>query len=285
MRCYGYNDEEAMRLAKQKLWPMVLTRLTKTIPGHSLATLLSALLAAEQIAKDNDTENKVKETKGRHEYYLGIGKEGQKRRKVRRAMLAAATTRSKRPIPDDQPGETRDTNAGREEMGTTAINQDEQPEDEETNDEPDGDERVARHRQALSRVINRWTTIPMPSEKDWRDATKEDPDTNYIYETLDNGNRLNYRQLENKRYYKEWTDGKLEAEAGMLYQWEEPPKATRIRQLRRKVVPAKLRQTIFVAFHATPMAGHVGLYKTYWRILVARFWWPGIYTYVWRMTT
>jgi hypothetical protein len=46
----------------------------------------------------------------------------------------------------------------------------------------------------------------------------------------------------------------------------------------------KLRQTIFVAFHATPMAGHVGLYKTYWRI-VARFWWPGLYTYVRRMMT
>jgi hypothetical protein len=283
MRCYGYNDEEAMHLAKQKTWPMVLTRLTETIPGHSLATLLSALLAAEQVAKDSDTENEVKETKGRYEYYLGIGKESQKRRKVRRAMLAAVTARSKRPIPDNMPGETRDISAGREELGMTTINHDEQPEDEENNDEPDGDERVARHGQVLSRVINRWTTIPMPSEKDWRDATKEDPNTNYIYETLDNGNRLNYGRLENKRYYKEWTDGKLEAEAGMLYQWEEP-KATRIRQLQKKVVPAKLRQTIFVAFHATPIAGHVGLYKTYWRI-VAQFWWPGIYTYVRRMTT
>jgi hypothetical protein len=163
-------------------------------------------------------------------------------------------------------------------LGTTAVNQDEQPEEEENENEQDGNQRTARHGQVLSRVINRWTTIPMPSEKDWRDATKEDSDTNYIYEMLDNGNRLNYGRLENKRYYKEWTEGKLEVEAGILYQWEEP-KATKIRQLRRKVVPTKLRQTIFVTFHATPMAGHVGLYKTYWRI-VARFWWPGLYTYV-----
>jgi hypothetical protein len=176
---------------------MVLTRLTETIPEHSLATLISALLAAKQIAKDNNTEQEVKETKGRYKYYLGIGKEGQKRRRVRRAMLAAVTTTSKRPIPDDRPGETRDITAGREELGTTNINQGEQPEAEENDDESDGDERVARHGQVLSRVINRWTMIPMPSEKDWRDATKEDPDTNYIY--LDNGNILNYGRLENKR--------------------------------------------------------------------------------------
>jgi hypothetical protein len=126
IRCFGYNDEEATLLARQKTWPTVLTRLTDTIPGHSLATLLSALLAAEQMAKDNDTEDEVKETKGRYEYYLGIGREGPKRRKVRQAMLTAVATRSQRPIPaDDRPGETRDISAGREELGTTAIDQDE----------------------------------------------------------------------------------------------------------------------------------------------------------------
>jgi hypothetical protein len=161
-------------------------------------------------------------------------------------MFTAVATRSQRPIPDDQPGETKDISAGREELGTTAVNQDEQPDEEGNENDQEGAEKTARHRQVLSRVINRWNTIPMPSDKDWRDATKEDPDTNYIYETLNNGNRLNYGQLENRRYYKEWTEGKLEVEAGILYQWEEP-KATKIRQLRRKVVPTKLRQTIFVA--------------------------------------
>jgi hypothetical protein len=113
-------------------------------------------------------------------------------------MLAAVVARSKRPIPDDWEGESRDISAGREELGTTAIDQDEQLEEEENENEPDGDERTARHGQVLSRVINAWTTVPMPSEKDWRDATKEDPDTNYIYETLDNGNRLNYGRLKTR---------------------------------------------------------------------------------------
>jgi hypothetical protein len=61
-------------------------------------------------------------------------------------------------------------------------------------------------------------------------------------------------------------------EEGILYQLEQP-KATRIRQLQRKVVPLTLRPTILAAYHVTPLAGHTGVYKMYWRI-AARFWWP-----------
>jgi hypothetical protein len=58
----------------------------------------------------------------------------------------------------------------------------------------------------------------------------------------------------------------------VIYQYEEP-KATKIRQLRRRVVPKRMRDTIITAYHATPLAGHTGYYKTYWRI-AARFYWP-----------
>jgi hypothetical protein len=37
-----------------------------------------------------------------------------------------------------------------------------------------------------------------------------------------------------------------------------------------------LHQLIYMAYHATPLAGHVGVYKTYWRI-AARYYWPGMY--------
>jgi hypothetical protein len=59
---------------------------------------------------------------------------------------------------------------------------------------------------------------------------------------------------------------------GVVYQLEQP-KVTRIRQFQRKVVPITLRAMILAAYHATPLAGHTGVYKTYWRI-AARFWWP-----------
>jgi Integrase zinc binding domain len=59
-----------------------------------------------------------------------------------------------------------------------------------------------------------------------------------------------------------------------LYQWEEP-RATKIRQLQRRVVPKGLRRHIIVAYQATPLAGHVGIYETYWRI-VTQYWWPSL---------
>jgi hypothetical protein len=173
------------------------------------------LQAAEQLARDEETEQDIKQTQHQHKYYLGINTEGRKRRRIRKAVMAAVTTRSKRPVPNERPGETRDIEEGQRELNINSMNplthaetdDDEEPEQQ---DEDEGtDKRVARHGQALSRVINRWTTIPMPSENDWKEATQADPDTRYICETIDNGNRLNYGILVNKRYYKEWAEGKL----------------------------------------------------------------------------
>jgi hypothetical protein len=67
---------------------------------------------------------------------------------------------------------------------------------------------------------------------------------------------------------------KIELRDSILYQLE-VPKATQIRQLQRKVIPKLLIPTILAPYHTTPLAGHTGYYKTYWRI-AARYWWPGM---------
>jgi len=127
-----------------------------------------------------------------------------------------------------------------------------------------------------ARVLNRWTTIPIPTDETWREEFRLDPDTAYMIQQIVNEHKVKYATLSegNKSYFKQWTEGKLEVENGLLYQWEEP-RATKIRQLRRRVVPKGLRRHIIVAYHATPLAGHVGIYKTYWRI-VTRYWWPSL---------
>ena len=127
----------------------------------------------------------------------------------------------------------------------------------------------------ITRIVNRWTTIAEPTIQEWRQATQEDKDLKLISECLEKGTKLNKAQLNNKGFYEQWAKGKIEREDGLLFQYEEP-KVTRIRQLRRRVVPRSLRQTIIAAYHATPLAGHTGIYKTYWRI-AARFYWPGLY--------
>jgi hypothetical protein len=102
-----------------------------------------------------------------------------------------------------------------------------------------------------------------------------DPDVAYLIQKTKANEVVSYVTLDNKGYYKQWMASKLEVENDILYHYEHPT-ATNIRQLWHPVVPVSLHQLIYTAYHATPLAGHVGVYKTYWRI-VAQYYWPRMY--------
>jgi hypothetical protein len=127
----------------------------------------------------------------------------------------------------------------------------------------------------LTTRITRWTTIPLPSHKKWVDATADDPNLSLIVEAIVEHTQLDRHQLQNKMYYTPFEKGLFEVDDGILYYAKEPA-TMNIRQLRRRVVPKELQHVIIIAFHSTPLAGHVGLYKTFWRI-AARYWWPTYY--------
>jgi hypothetical protein len=122
------------------------------------------------------------------------------------------------------------------------------------------------------RVINRWTTLPLPTTETWIRVTGQDPDLRIITRAMKEKTTPLKAVFSCKKYHDEPIGQRIILEEGILYQLEQP-KATRIRQLQRKIVPLSLRATILAAYHATPLAGHTGVYKTYWRI-AARFWWP-----------
>ena len=124
--------------------------------------------------------------------------------------------------------------------------------------------------------INQATTIPEPSLQTWKNATNSDHDLALIKTALEYNTVLAKEMLNDKRYHKEWMEGRLEHEDGLIFQFEEP-KLRRIRQLRRQVVPRSFRHIIIAAYHSTPIAGHVSMYKTYLRI-ATRFYWPGMST-------
>ena len=128
---------------------------------------------------------------------------------------------------------------------------------------------------ATLKVIKRWTTYPLPALEQWQEASSVDADISYLIDRIKTKRKVVLASLICKRYYAVWAKGQLEVEDDILYQLEHP-KAARIRQLRRRVVPTGLRQVIYTAYHAAPMAGHVGFYKTYWRI-AARYYWPTMY--------
>ena len=124
--------------------------------------------------------------------------------------------------------------------------------------------------------IKRSNTYPLPTRERWIDEVQKDPDIALVVQALAQGGIVEVKDLHNPEYMKAWKKGRVEAVDGILYEYEEP-KASHIRQLRRVVVPASLKPVIIAAYHATPMAGHVSFYKTYYRI-ATRFWWPGMTT-------
>jgi hypothetical protein len=135
--------------------------------------------------------------------------------------------------------------------------------------------RVSDQTPVFQTTLDRWTTIPLPTHKKWAEAVQQDRDLATVLRALENEQHLERHRVSNKKYHDAWEKGQLEQEEGLIYHTGEP-RITLIRQLRRKVVPKSLRQLIITAYHATPLAGHSGIYRTYWRI-VARYWWPRMY--------
>jgi hypothetical protein len=107
------------------------------------------------------------------------------------------------------------------------------------------------------------------------EASKNDKDTAHLIEKLSANAAPIYSKLQCKAYYNHWTLGHLEVQDDILYHWEEP-KMRQIGQLRHQVVPKGMRHLIHVAYHSSGMAGHVGLHKTYYRI-IAGYWWPNVF--------
>lgn len=132
-----------------------------------------------------------------------------------------------------------------------------------------------KHHRVCTTMINRWTTIPLPTHRQWADEIDKDRDLLLVKMAVMEDTVLERHRLANKKYHDAWNKGQLEYEEGLLYHTGEP-KITCVRQLRRRVVPKSLRQIVITAYHATPLAGHSGVYRTYWRI-ASRYWWPRMF--------
>ncbi|CAJ1950366.1 unnamed protein product [Cylindrotheca closterium] len=122
----------------------------------------------------------------------------------------------------------------------------------------------------VSRSIDPFTTLPIPTGEDWQEKCSGDQDISHIIKAICNNKKV---ELTNPTYASELNRDKLEIENGILYQLKEP-KSAPMRQLRRAVVPPRLRATIIAAYHASPMAGHIGFHKDVLqdsrKVLVAR---------------
>ena len=125
----------------------------------------------------------------------------------------------------------------------------------------------------LAQELQQTATLPLPTTAQWQDATTKDWDLHTIAQALRDNRNIQKDAIQSATLYKLWADNMLEEDNGILYHTGRGT-ANR-RHLRVRVVPPRLRQAIFSALHAAPMAGHTGFQKTFWKI-AARYYWPNM---------
>ena len=79
-------------------------------------------------------------------------------------------------------------------------------------------------------VVNRWTTLPLPTQETWIRATDQDPDLPMLTRAIKENTTPPKAEFRCKKYHAELAGHRMLLEDGTLYQLEQP-KATRIRQL------------------------------------------------------
>jgi hypothetical protein len=216
-------------------WKEVFTKLKDTTPMHTWAPMLAALYTAEIEEATQRTTDLYHNKINRND----INESNPDRHFTDgKVSLAHAETEELSPLKTDQHGSD------------------------------------ARAFNLTEKVINGWTTLPLPTMETWINATNQDPDLKLLKTALETNTTPSRALFTDNKCHTELTSQRLILEEGVLYQLEQP-KATRIRKLQQKIVPRTLRATVLAEHHATPLAGHTGACKTYWRI-AARFWWPNM---------
>ena len=131
-------------------------------------------------------------------------------------------------------------------------------------------------------ALQRPSAIPLPSKEQWVQASLKDPDLQLLFHALNDAVPLNRDQLVERRYHDEWKKSRFKIHEGLLVHLD-LPKQAKAQHIFTRVVPPALRQLVFAAYHSSPLAGHMGLAKTYHRI-ATRYWWPTMATDIRRMT-
>ena len=151
--------------------------------------------------------------------------------------------------------------------------------DDDAQDATD-DELHATLRNMLAHEFHQTTTIPLPTTAQWQDETAKDEDMRQIRDAIRNNTEIQPDQIHEQALHKLWAQGQIEEEDGILYHCHQKDHA---RHVRTKIPPPSLRQAIFSALHTSPMAGHTGYQKTYWKI-AARYYWPRMSTDIKQLT-
>ena len=105
--------------------------------------------------------------------------------------------------------------------------------------------------------INETTTIYLPIEEQWRQATAEENDLEYINNILSGPEEtpVESKELIKKGHVKPFHQRHLEFHNGLIF-YHDTPHTARVRRLSLRVVPVKFRKVVMSACHVYSLALH-----------------------------
>jgi hypothetical protein len=120
-----------------------------------------------------------------------------------------------------------------------------------------------------------YSAKPPPDTAEWMTAYIDDPSTSVIISTLGKDNSHTWTKTELNSVASQYRDYLRQNSISMLNGKLVLQQALdhHARTLTLTIVPTALRRDIFSAYHASPTAGHMGVYKTLHRLRL-RFFWP-----------
>jgi len=121
-------------------------------------------------------------------------------------------------------------------------------------------------------VSHCFTLQPMPAITRWKKTYHDDPDTRVLIDRVSINSPLDQPTILqlSAAYRSAIARNLLGLLEGRLVYYDPAPTVSN--HICRIVVPLYLHRTIFTMMHATPVAGHMGEYKTLHRIKLRFFW-------------
>ena len=118
-----------------------------------------------------------------------------------------------------------------------------------------------------------FTLRPLPTSKSWTEAYQSDPDTSKIITLLNNKTIMSQTTIKdiNSSYHEHLLANRIQLQNKRLTLTKHIPTTSKSIQL--IIVPLSLRRLIFDHYHGGPTGGHMGEYKTLYRLRM-RFFWP-----------
>jgi hypothetical protein len=116
---------------------------------------------------------------------------------------------------------------------------------------------------SISSYLSGSTSTTLPSRDFWINAYRCNPETSLMLDMLSNPSLIVKENLEKIHYvYRQpLRSGMIKLHEEMLYIYEHIDFVGN--HIKLQIVPAELRNVIFIAFHANPISSHFDLYHTF----------------------